>query len=116
MSKMLIIGIAGGSGSGKSTFADLVVSNLDDADLAVIRHDSFYKPLGHLSLEERKRANFDHPDSLDTALMIDAIKGSNEENPFISPITILACTPERPPPPSQAASGSYCGGHPHFWR
>jgi len=74
MSKMLIIGIAGGSGSGKSTFADLVVSNLDDADLAVIRHDSFYKPLGHLSLEERKRANFDHPDSLDTALMIDAIK------------------------------------------
>lgn len=74
MGKMLIIGIAGGSGSGKSTFADLVVSNLDDADLAVIRHDSFYKPLDHMPLDERTKVNFDHPDSLDTPLMIRAIK------------------------------------------
>ncbi|MDJ0839901.1 MAG: uridine kinase [Acidobacteriota bacterium] len=70
---MIVIGIAGGSGSGKSTFADLALVNLDDTDLAVIRHDSFYKPLDHLTLEERKQVNFDHPDSLDTPLLVEMI-------------------------------------------
>ncbi|CAM2064617.1 uridine kinase [Sulfidibacter corallicola] len=68
--KLVVIGIAGGSGSGKSTFADLVLANLDDADLAVIRHDAYYRPLDHLSLAERKKVNFDHPDSLDTDRLI----------------------------------------------
>lgn len=67
---MVIIGVAGGSGSGKSTFADLVRANLDDADLTVIRHDSYYRPLDDLNLEERKAVNFDHPASLDTDLLI----------------------------------------------
>ena len=74
MAKLLVIGIAGGSGSGKSTFADLVRSNLHDAELEVIRHDSFYRPLDHLPLEERKRVNFDHPESLDTPLLIQTLK------------------------------------------
>lgn len=74
MAQTLVIGIAGGSGSGKSTFADLVRANLDDADLAVIRHDSYYKPLDHLSLDQRKQVNFDHPDSLDTNMMVEDIR------------------------------------------
>lgn len=74
MVKTLVIGIAGGSGSGKSTFADLVRANLEDAELAVMRHDSYYKPLGHLSVMERSKVNFDHPASLDTALMTDEIR------------------------------------------
>jgi len=67
---MLIIGIAGGSGSGKTTFAEKVRDNLHDADLALIKHDSYYKPQSHLSFEERSKINFDHPDSLDTSLLI----------------------------------------------
>lgn len=70
MSNLVIIGIAGGSGSGKSTFADLVRVNLDDASLEVVRHDAYYLPLDHLSLEERKAVNFDHPNSLDTQRLI----------------------------------------------
>jgi len=68
---MLIIGIAGGSGSGKTTFAEKVRDNLHDADLGLIKHDSYYKPLDHLSFEERKKTNFDHPDSLDTDRLIE---------------------------------------------
>lgn len=70
---MLIIGIAGGSGSGKSTFSQLVRMNLDDTSLAVVNHDSYYKPLDHLSLEERGRVNFDHPNSLDTPLLVETL-------------------------------------------
>ncbi len=70
---MIVIGIAGGSGSGKSTFADLVRSNLDDTPLAVLRHDSFYRQLDHLPVKERRLVNFDHPDSLETPLMVEAI-------------------------------------------
>ena len=70
---MIVIGIAGGSGSGKTTFADLVQANLDDASLAVLRHDSYYRPLDHLPFEERISFNFDHPDSLDTPLLIEAV-------------------------------------------
>jgi len=72
--KTVVIGIAGGSGSGKSTFADLVRANLDDCDLVVIRHDAFYRPLDHLPVKERKKFNFDHPDSLDTPLLIAALE------------------------------------------
>ena len=74
MGKVVVIGIAGGSGSGKSTFADLVCANLQDSDLAILRHDSYYRPLDHMSLEMRKQVNFDHPDSLDTPLLIEAIQ------------------------------------------
>jgi len=70
---MIVIGIAGGSGSGKSTFADSVRANLEDTDLAVIRHDSYYHPLDHLDLEARAAVNFDHPASLDTDLLIETL-------------------------------------------
>ncbi len=70
---MIVIGIAGGSGSGKTTFTERLCANLEDTELAVIRHDSFYMPLDHLSLDERRRVNFDHPDSLDTPLLIETI-------------------------------------------
>lgn len=74
MRKVVVIGVAGGSGSGKSTFANLVSANLHDADLATIRHDAYYRPLDHLPLEKRKKINFDHPASLDTPMLIEAIK------------------------------------------
>lgn len=83
--RTLVIGIAGGSGSGKSTFAELVRSNLDNTELRVIRHDSYYRPLNHMSLEERAQVNFDHPSSLDTPMMVDHVsrllKGETIEVP-----------------------------------
>lgn len=85
MSNLVIIGIAGGSGSGKSTFADLVRANLHDASLTVIRHDSYYLPLDHLSLEERKAVNFDHPNSLDTPRLIQDLQTLKAGNPVKIP-------------------------------
>jgi uridine kinase len=82
---MIVIGIAGGSGSGKSTFADLVRADLEDASLAVIRHDSYYKPLDHLPLEERRRVNFDHPDALENSLMIEDIRRLKSNDPIQVP-------------------------------
>ena len=64
----LIIGIAGGSGSGKTTIAAAVVSALPG--VVLIQHDSYYRHRPELSFEERSRVNYDHPDSLETELLI----------------------------------------------
>ncbi len=64
----LIIGVAGGSGSGKTTVARAIVEHLD-LDAVLIDADAYYCDLAHLSLEERKQVNFDHPDALDTPLL-----------------------------------------------
>ena len=74
MKRPLVIGIAGGSGSGKSTFAELLKTNLHDTNLTIIKHDYYYRPLDHLPLEERVQVNFDHPKSLDTPMLIEDIK------------------------------------------
>ena len=66
----LIIGVAGGSGSGKTTVARAIVEHLD-LDAVLIDADAYYCDLAHLSLEERKQVNFDHPDALDIPLLAD---------------------------------------------
>ncbi len=67
-SRPLIIGIAGGSGSGKTTVARAITETLD-LDAVLIDADAYYCDLAHLSLEERKQVNFDHPDALDIPLL-----------------------------------------------
>jgi uridine kinase len=69
----VVIGISGGSASGKTTFANLLKKEID-ADIVLLRHDNYYKPNDHLSFEERKKLNFDHPEAFDTHLLIDDIK------------------------------------------
>lgn len=69
MRKPVVIGIAGGSGSGKSTVLDQIIGAFGGDRIAVLDHDSYYQDLRHLSAEERKGINFDHPDALDTELM-----------------------------------------------
>lgn len=66
--KPILIAVAGGSASGKSTVVQKIISLLDSTDITVIKHDDYYKDLTHLSLEERYKINFDHPDSLDNDL------------------------------------------------
>jgi uridine kinase len=68
--KPFLIGIAGGTGSGKTTVARRIYQSLHLNSAVFLDYDSYYKELGHLSIEERQRINFDHPDSLDTALLI----------------------------------------------
>ncbi|GAX89794.1 uridine kinase [Effusibacillus lacus] len=67
---MLVIGIAGGSGSGKTTVAQAIVSKLGDENVALISQDSYYKNFTHLPFEERKDINYDHPDSVDNQLLL----------------------------------------------
>jgi uridine kinase len=71
--KPLIIGIAGGSGSGKSTVAHSIARELADASVALIDMDAYYRNLTHLTLDERRRVNWDHPDAFDWELLIDQL-------------------------------------------
>ena len=81
---MFVIGIAGGTGSGKTTFTDTIVEKFSEY-VTVIHHDNYYKVQDHLTYEERCKTNYDHPDSFDTALMIEHIKalknGESVEEP-----------------------------------
>ena len=71
---MLIIGIAGGTGSGKTTVVNQIINELQHDEVDVIYQDSYYKDLSHLSMEERKRNNFDHPKSIDFDLLVNHLK------------------------------------------
>lgn len=64
-----IIGVAGGSGSGKSTVTEHIVAAIGQENVAVIMQDYYYKDLSHLTLEDRKKINFDHPDAFDWDLL-----------------------------------------------
>jgi uridine kinase len=66
----LIIGVAGGTGSGKTTVARRIIERVGEHRIACIAHDAYYTDLSHLPLEQRRLKNFDHPESLDTHLLI----------------------------------------------
>ena len=87
---MLIIGIAGGSGSGKTTVVKALTDQLKER-VVVIPQDSYYKDSSHLPMEERQKVNFDHPDSIDFELLIQHLKelkaGRSIEQPVYSYIT-----------------------------
>jgi uridine kinase len=85
MTPPVVIGIAGGSGSGKTTVLNHIIGEVGPDPIAILDHDAYYRDLSHLSPEKRARFNFDHPDALETALMtehLDAlIKGEAIEKP-----------------------------------
>ena len=66
----LIIGVAGGSGSGKTTVTRAILDRVGRERIALLPHDSYYRDLSHLPLEERARINFDHPDAFDNELYL----------------------------------------------
>ena len=68
--KPLIIGVAGGSGSGKTTVVNNIIENIGKERVLLIQHDSYYRDLSHLPFKDRTKQNFDHPASLETELMI----------------------------------------------
>ncbi len=67
----VVIGIAGGSGSGKTTVQRRIMERFGTRRIALLDHDAYYRPLDHLEPEQRARFNFDHPDALETDLMVD---------------------------------------------
>ena len=90
---MLIIGIAGGTGSGKSTVVKKIQEMQPQQEMVIIPQDSYYRDSGHLPLEERLEINFDHPDSLEFDLLVEHVKklkrGESIEQPIYS---YLTCT------------------------
>jgi uridine kinase len=85
---MLIIGIAGGTGCGKTTVVNQIINELPNQEVGVISQDSYYNDLSHLTLEERRKTNFDHPNSIDFKLLerhLTALKsGESIEQPVYS--------------------------------
>jgi uridine kinase len=75
MKRPVIIGIAGGSGSGKTLVARTLIERLGSDRVVVIEQDAYYKDLSHLPLEERARQNFDHPDAFDEDLLVQHLQG-----------------------------------------
>lgn len=74
----VIIGVAGGTGSGKTTVANRILDRVGAEHIAYIPHDAYYKDLSHLPKEERIKTNFDHPDALETSLMIEHLQDLRE--------------------------------------
>lgn len=83
---MLIIGIAGGTGCGKTTVVNQILNQLPEGEVGVISQDSYYKDTSHLSLDERVKINFDHPRSIDFELLESHLKELKNGNDIHQPV------------------------------
>jgi len=84
--KPTFIGIAGGTGSGKTTVAEIIRENLGDGKTAIISMDSYYRDFPGLTLEERKKINYDHPSVFDSELLEKHLKDLSKGKPIKLPI------------------------------
>lgn len=90
---MLIIGIAGGTGSGKTTVVDKIAESFTEGEVAILSQDAYYYDNSNLSLEERRRKNFDHPESIEFPLMVEHIKALKEGFAIEQPTySFISCT------------------------
>jgi uridine kinase len=86
MEKPIIIGVAGGTASGKTTVSNKILDMIGPERLVYIEHDSYYRDLSHLPLEERKKFNFDHPDALENELLIAHLEALLQGQPVLVPV------------------------------
>jgi uridine kinase len=86
MKNPIIIGIAGGTGSGKSTVTNEIYKSITDKNVAVIEQDSYYKDQSDLSFEERVKTNYDHPFAFDNQLLINHLRKLINWEPIEKPI------------------------------
>ncbi|QXM05986.1 uridine kinase [Crassaminicella indica] len=86
MSKPILIGITGGTGSGKSTIAKAIFESLPEKNIAIIEQDSYYKDQSHLPMEERIHTNYDHPLAFDTELLLKQLHELLNYKPVEKPI------------------------------
>lgn len=83
--KTIIIGIAGGTGSGKSTFTNKLKDTFHE-DVAVLYHDNYYRDQSDIPLEERKKTNYDHPDAMETELLVEHLHQLKEGKAIECPV------------------------------
>ena len=89
---MIIIGIAGGTGSGKTTVVRKIMGQLPADEVAVISQDSYYKDNSHIPMKQRKEINFDHPDSIEFSLLTRHLAALKKGNPVEEPhYSYLTC-------------------------
>ncbi len=84
--KPIIIGVAGGTASGKTTVSDAILERVGRDRIVYLQHDSYYRDLSHLPLEERSKLNFDHPDALETELLVAHLRQLQAGKPVEIPI------------------------------
>lgn len=90
---MLVIGIAGGTGSGKTTVVKKIIDRLPADEVVVLPQDSYYKDSSHIPLEERLEINFDHPESIEFDLLVEHVKELKAGSTIAQPIySYLTCT------------------------
>ena len=84
-SDIMILGIAGGTGSGKTTITRRLIQRFG-GDVSVIHHDNYYKAHHDMPYEERAKLNYDHPDSFDTELLVEGLKELKKGHPITCPV------------------------------
>lgn len=82
----MIIGICGGTGSGKTTIARKILDTVGETNVNLIEQDSYYRNLADMPLDERRQANFDHPDAVDSDLLINHLKRLRDGYPVEVPV------------------------------
>jgi len=83
---MLIIGIAGGTGCGKTTVVNQILNELPEGEVGVISQDSYYSDTSHLNYEDRVKINFDHPRSIDFELLVKHLIKLKKKKPILQPV------------------------------
>lgn len=83
---MLIIGVSGGTASGKTTIVKEILRNFNKEDVVILSQDNYYHDNSHLSFEERQKINFDHPRAIDFSLFVKHLKSLKEEKSIKQPI------------------------------
>jgi len=83
--KVLVIGIAGGTGSGKTTVVDKILQNINVEEINVLSQDNYYLDHPHLSFSEREKLNYDHPKSIDFDLLLEHVKSLKNNQPVNHP-------------------------------
>jgi uridine kinase len=90
---MLVVGIAGGTGSGKTTVVNKVMERLPEGRVALLPQDAYYRDNSHLPMEERQEINFDHPESLEFSLLTKHISLLKQGKPVARPVySYMTCT------------------------
>jgi uridine kinase len=86
LARTLTIGICGGTGSGKTTITNRLTQALSEDSVLLLQQDHYYKDTPHLPLEERAKQNFDHPDSVDTQLLVSHVRALREGQAIERPV------------------------------
>ncbi len=90
---MLVIGIAGGTGSGKTTVVEKIAQSFTASEVAILSHDSYYFDNSHMTLEERRAKNYDRPDAIEFELMVEHVQALKDGKAIEQPTySFISCT------------------------